>query len=154
MNSLTFAWRNSKSGFSLSVLTLSREPVMKLSSARTRMPRASKASQRCEPMKPAPPETTARSLVAADTPIGETQLAHHHGIVDVASIHDHRPAHGCFEPPQVEMPKLVPLGDHDQSVGAGRQTVCVARVFDLRQPDSRAFHRSWVVRAHVRPSGE
>src|SRR5437763_6283468 len=131
MRSLTFACRNSKSGFSESAWKFSLEPVMKLSSARTRVPRASKASQRCEPMKPAPPETTARSLVAADTPIGEPEPAHHHGIVDVASIHDHRPAHGCFQPPQVEMPELIPLGDHDQSIGADRQAVSVTRVFDL-----------------------
>src|SRR5438445_11156825 len=132
MNSLTFAWRNSKSGFSLSVLTLSLEPVMKLSSARTRLPRASKASHRCEPMKPAPPDTTARSLVAADTPIGETQLAHHHGIVDVAPVHDHRPAHGPFQSRQVEVPELVPLGDHHEGVGAVRRAVCVAHVLHLR----------------------
>src|SRR5437879_851847 len=86
MNSLTFAWRNSKSGFSLSALTLSREPVMKLSSARTRMPRFSKASHRCEPMKPAPPETTARSLVAALQAFPEL-VDYEHPLVAV-DVHD------------------------------------------------------------------
>src|SRR6266852_1346076 len=88
--SLTFAWRNSKSGFSTRLLTLLREPVMKLSSASTRTPCAIRASHRCEPMKPAPPETTARSLelVAADTPVGESDAPHGGRVVDVAPVDD------------------------------------------------------------------
>src|SRR6266852_1047534 len=118
--SLTFAWRNSKSGFSTRLLTLVREPVMKLSSASTRTPCAIRASHRCEPMKPAPPETTARSLelVAADTPVGEADAPHGGRVVDVAPVDDHRPAHRRFEAAEGEVAELVPLGDHDQRVGA------------------------------------
>src|SRR5216684_4061905 len=154
--SLTFAWRNSKSGFSTRALTLSLEPVMKLSSASTRRPRASRASQRCEPMKPAPPETTARSclLVAANTSICEAVAAHDHRVVDVAPIHDHRPAHRSLQAPHVEMAKLVPLRDHDQRVCARGQTICVLRVLDRRQLDARALHRRRVVGAHMRAGGK
>src|SRR6266581_9233849 len=86
-------WRNSKSGFDRSVFRLSAEPVMKLSSASTRQPRSSRASQRCEPMNPAPPETTARGLFAANAAVGEAEAAHRFRVVDVSSIDDDRAAH-------------------------------------------------------------
>src|SRR5205823_11696820 len=109
MGSLTFCLRNSKPGLPSSTLRLSAEPVMKLSSASTRVPRLSRASQRWEPMKPAPPETTARgdplSLVAADTPVGETHLSHLGGNVDVATVDDHRCAHRGLDPDHVEVAK-------------------------------------------------
>src|SRR5258708_39238421 len=79
---LTSACLNSKSGLPSSVLRLVREPVMKLSSASTRMPLFSRASHRGEPMKPAPPETTARGfflLLAADSSVGEPVTAHDGG---------------------------------------------------------------------------
>src|SRR5712692_3073136 len=128
MCSLTFDWRNSKSGLSVSVPTLSREPVMKLSSASTRMPRFSRASHRCDPMKPAPPEMTALCLllVAADTPISETEIAHHLRVVDVAAVDDHRPAHRGFDAAEVEPAELVPLRDHNQRVGARSEVVRIA----------------------------
>src|SRR5260370_25676105 len=118
MCSLTFDWRNSKSGLSVRVPTLARDPVMKLSSASTRMPRSSRASHRCDPMKPAPPETTALSLVAADTSIGETEVAHDLRVVDVAAVHDHGPTHGGLDAAEVEAAELVPFSDYDQRVGA------------------------------------
>src|SRR5260370_992859 len=158
MCSLTFDWRNSKWGLSVSVPTLSREPVMKLSSASTRMPRFSRASQRCDPMKPAPPETTARSLVvrlvAADTPIRETEIAHHLRVVDVAAVHDHGPAHRTFDAAEVEPPELVPLRDNNQRVGARGEVVRIARVLQLGQLDSRTFHRGGVVCANLRAGRE
>src|SRR5262245_39097997 len=88
--------RNSKSGLPCSERRLLAEPVMKLSSASTCMSRASSASQRCEPMKPAPPETTAlglRALFAANAAVREAEAAHRHRVVDVASVNDHRPPH-------------------------------------------------------------
>src|SRR5260370_40723555 len=111
MCSLTLDGRNWKSGLWVSVPRLSREPVMKLSSASTRMPRSSRASHRCEPMKPAPPETTALSLVAADTSIGETEVAHDLRVVDVAAVHDHRTAHRGLDATEGEAAELVPLRD-------------------------------------------
>src|SRR5260370_15038679 len=144
MGSLTFDWRNSKSGLSVSVPTLSREPVMKLSSASTRMPRSSRASHRCDPMKPAPPETTARSwvvrLVAADTPIRETEIAHHLRVVDVAAVHHHGPAHRTFDAAAVEPPELVPLRRNHQPIGARGEVIRIARVLNLGQLDSPPFH--------------
>src|ERR1700746_1132837 len=97
MNSLTLVWRNSKSGLPSRCLRLVGDPVMKLSRASTRTPLPRSASQRWEPMKPAPPETTARGfalpLLAADTSIGEAELAHHRRHVDVAAVDDDRIAH-------------------------------------------------------------
>src|SRR5258708_38160285 len=145
MCSLTFDWRNSKSGLSVRVPTLSREPVMRLSSASTRMPRPSRAWHRCEPMKPAPPETTARSLVvwlvAADTPISETEIAHGLRVAEVAPVDDHGPAHRGFDAAEVEAAELVPFRDHDQSVCALGEGIRITRGLDLRQLDSPTFHR-------------
>ena len=44
--------------------TCSRSPRERLSITRTSSPRASSASARCEPMKPAPPVTIARTLLS------------------------------------------------------------------------------------------
>src|SRR6266851_9074194 len=158
MCSLTFDWRNSKSGLSVSVPTLSREPVMKLSSASTRMPRPSRASHRCDPMKPAPPEMTARSLVvwlvAADTSIRETEIAHGLRVVDVAPVNDYWPAHRGLDAAEVEAAELVPLRDHDQRVGALGEVIRIARVLDLGQLDSRSFHRGGIVGADLRAGRE
>src|SRR5579859_6061522 len=117
MGSLTLCLRNSKPGRPSRTLRLSADPVMKLSSARTCVPRLSRASQRCDPMKPAPPETTARgvplSLVAADTPVSEAHLSHLGGHINVAAVDHDRPAHRRFDPHHVKVPELVPLGDDD-----------------------------------------
>src|SRR6202022_4081435 len=154
--SLTLAWRNSKSGCSTSPRRLSFETVMKLSSASTRMPRASRASHKCEPMKPAPPETTARSfvLVAADTPVREPELAHCGRVVDVAPVHDHRHPHRRLDTVEVEVAKLVPLRDDDQRIAAVGDAVRIAHVLDLRQLDARAFHGRGIVGADVCARGE
>src|SRR5438128_2127362 len=132
---------------------------MKLSSASTRMPRASRASQRCEPMKPAPPETTTRSLlalplVAADTPIREPELAHRRRVVDVAPVHDHRHSHRRLDAVEVEMAKLVPFRDDYQRIAAVGDAVSVAHVLDLRQLDARAFHGRGIKCADVSARGE
>src|SRR5258706_3404014 len=158
MCSLTFDWRNSKSGLSVRVPTLSREPVMKLSSASTRRPRPSRAWHRCEPMKPAPPETTARSfvvwLVAADTPIRKTEIAHALRVVDVAPVNDHGPAHRGLDAAEVEAADLVPFRYHDQRVGALGEVIRIPRVLDLLQLVPSTFHRGVIVGANLRASGE
>src|SRR5713101_7872449 len=96
------ACRYSKSGSPSSARKFSREPVKRLSSASTRTPLSIKAAQRCEPMKPAPPETTARGfaglLLAANSPICEPETAHHGRIVDVAPVDDDRPPHRLLDP--------------------------------------------------------
>src|SRR5712692_5955637 len=116
---------------------------MKLSSASTRLPLASSASQMCEPMNPAPPDTTARGLavlraaggsrlVAADASIREAKAAHGRGVVDVAAVDDHRLPHRLLDTTEVEVAEFVPLRDQDQRVGAGGERVRVLDVFDLR----------------------
>src|SRR5690349_8440687 len=117
---LTSSCRNSKSGLPWRWRMFWAEPVMKLSSARTLTPRASRASQRWEPMNPAPPETTARGLcglLAANAAIREAQAFHGRGVVDVAAVDDHRPAHELLDARHVELAELVPLRDQNDGVG-------------------------------------
>src|SRR5256885_1862439 len=111
----TSVCRNSKSGLAFRWPRLSAEPVMKLSSASTRMPRASSASQRWDPMKPAPPETTARGLelLAANAAVREPEALHDGRIVDVPPVDDHRPPHQLLEARHVELAELVPFRDQD-----------------------------------------
>src|SRR5689334_13438351 len=123
MCSLTFWRRSSKSGLPSMCFRFAGDPVMKLSSADTRMPRSSSASQRCDPMNPAPPETTARglprpALLAANASVREAQAAHGGGDVDVAPVDYDRRAHRSLDPREVELAELVPLGHDHQRVGA------------------------------------
>src|SRR5579885_2779546 len=114
MNSFTLACRNSKSGLPWRCFRFAGAPVMKLSRASTRFPCASSASHRCEPMKPAPPETTARGfalpLPAADTSVDEAELAHRGRHVNVAAVDQDRAAHRSLDAREVELAELVPLG--------------------------------------------
>src|SRR5690348_9853114 len=154
---LTSACLNSKSGLPLRWCRLSCEPVMKLSRASTRMPCASNASHRCEPMKPAPPETTARgfwALFAANAAIRESQASHHRWIVDVAAVDHDGPAHQLLDPRHVELSKLVPFRDQNQGVGPRRHLICVLAIFHAGQQQLGALNRSGVIRAHLGPGRE
>src|SRR5712692_2713886 len=146
------ACRYSKSGSPSSARKFSREPVMRLSSASTRTPLSSRAAQRCEPMKPAPPETTARGfaglLLAANSSVREPEVTHRGGIVDVAPVDHDRPPHRLFDPSEVEVPKLVPLRDHDHGIGAGGSLVRVIHVLDVGEDSARALHGRGVVGPH------
>src|SRR5439155_9244268 len=110
----------SKTGFERSSFILTAYPLMKVSSASTRHPRSSRNSRRCEPMNPAPPETTALGLLAANAAVGEAQAAHHGRIVDVAAIDDDRPPHELLDAGHVELAELVPFRDEDERVRARR----------------------------------
>src|SRR5882724_7932154 len=134
---LTSAWLSSKSGLSRSVRRLSGEPVMKLSTATTLLPFARSASQRCEPRNPAPPEMTARGLLAANAAVGEAQVSHGDRVVDVPAVHDDRVAHEVFDARHVELAELVPLGDQHDRVGAGRDLVRVFQILDVGQQELR-----------------
>src|SRR2546427_10966484 len=98
--------RNSKSGFERSAFRLSADPVMKVSSASTRQPRSSRDSQRRQPMNPAPPETTALGLLAANAAVGEAQAAHHGRIVAVAAIDRDRSPHELLDAGHVWLAEL------------------------------------------------
>src|SRR5688572_30059460 len=109
----------------------SGEPVMKLSMHTTRAPRPRRNSQRCEPMKPAPPVIRARielalagqNRSATDGVVLEPEPPHPLGLPDVPAVEDHRPPHEPPDPLQVEELELVPLGDEGQPVGAGRRRI-------------------------------
>src|SRR6266571_8828515 len=142
---LTSAWRNSKSGLPCNGSRFCAEPVMKLSSASTRMPRSSNSWHRCEPMKPAPPETTALGLFAANAAIGEAQYAHRFRVVDVSPIHDDRAAHELFDARHVELAELVPFGDQDDRVRPRGNLVGTFQILHLRQEHPGRLHRGRVI---------
>src|SRR5206468_12744043 len=135
---LTSTWRSSKSGLSCSARRLSGEPVMKLSTARTLLPLARGASQRCDPMHPAPPEMTARGLLAANAAVDEVQVSHGDRVVDVPAVHHDRVAHQLLDARHVELAELVPLRDQHDRVGAGRDLIRILQVLDVGQQDLRA----------------
>src|SRR5690349_9217459 len=138
---LTSTCRSSKSGLPWRWRTFCAEPVMKLSSANTFMPRSSSASHRCEPMNPAPPETTAlgfgAALLAANTAIREAEGLHRAGVVDVPPVDEHGAAHELLDARHVELAELVPLRDQHERVRAARDRVGVLDVFHVRQQPSR-----------------
>src|SRR5207302_10281924 len=79
--------------------TLSGVPVRKLSMQMTSSPSSRKRSQRCEPMKPAPPVMRMRAIAsarpdrgAADRKVGEAVLAHDLGFVQVPAVEADRVA--------------------------------------------------------------
>src|SRR5207245_11330693 len=132
---LTSAWRNSKSGLPWSDTRFWCEPVMKLSSASTRIPRSSNSWHRCEPMKPAPPETTARGLFAANAAIGEAEAAHRFRVVDDSSIDDDRAAHELLDASHDEVPQIILLGDQHDRVRTRRILIRALYLF-RRTPDA------------------
>src|SRR3979409_2369073 len=102
-------------------------------------------------MNPAPPETTALALLllpAADTPIRKAEVAHRLGVVDVATVDHHRPAHQLLDAIQVKVTKLIPLRDEDEGVSSDRDFVRVLHVFDVRHQESGPLRRRRVVRAY------
>src|SRR5438132_4133733 len=118
---------------------------MKLSRASTRVSRATSASHRCEPMKPAPPETTALGLFAANAAIRETQASHEPRVVDVAAIDDDGVAHQLLDPRHVQLPELVPFRDEDERVSTGGHRIRVLQILDLRKQDPGSLDRRRVI---------
>src|SRR4051812_40024762 len=86
-------------------------PVRRLSMATTSSPRASNASQRCDPRNPAPPVTTTRATSApADAVVGEAAAANSSGVEQIASVDHPALGHQPADLVEVEPPKFVPLG--------------------------------------------
>src|SRR5258708_18927839 len=95
---LTSCRISSKRGWPSRWATLPADPVTRLSMPTTSQPRSSSRSHRCEAMKPAAPETTARvTSVPADAPVDEAQPAHLVRVVDVPAVHHDGPAHQALE---------------------------------------------------------
>src|SRR5450755_1464496 len=90
----------------------SSEPVSKLSTHRTRWPRASSSSHRCEPRKPAPPVTRQVGM-AANLPAAAHDML-------VAASHRH------------------PLGVQVRQQSDGELARAAERVADLRDGDRSA----------------
>src|SRR4051794_11157352 len=87
-------------------------PVSRLSMATTSLPRASSASQRCDPRNPAPPVTTTRVTSApADAVVDEAAAAHGGRVEQVAGVDHPALGHQPADLVEVEPPKLVPLGE-------------------------------------------
>src|SRR5437867_10974868 len=135
--------------------TLSGVPLRKLSRQMTSSPSARKRSQRCEPMKPAPPVTRMRAIAdwlggaydrAPDGEVGEAVLAHDLGLVEVAAVEDDRAAEEPLHAREVRPAELVPLGHDEERVGAGEGLVVDAMVGDALAEDlARLVQRLGVV---------
>src|SRR5512138_752892 len=115
-------------------------PVKKLSTQITSWPSARSRSQRCEPMKPAPPVTSIRMplplsaatvAVAPERDIAETSSLHPVRLVQVAAIHHNRALQGALDPLEIRVAILVPVGDDDQCVAVGQNLILISTVSDL-----------------------
>ena len=94
-------------------------PVTRLSTATTSSPRSSSASQRCEPRNPAPPVTTTRRhQLAADAAVLEAAPRERGPVEQVAGVDDLAGGHQVRHLVDVEPAELVPLGEHDEHLGA------------------------------------
>src|ERR1051325_10888335 len=100
----------------------SRWPVDKSSRIRTRAPPANRAAAICEPMKPAPPVTSAIPesgiRLPAHPDVFEAHFAHIFRLVDVSQIGHLGRSHQVANAQQVECAKLVPLSNEHQRVGS------------------------------------
>src|SRR2546421_12097562 len=114
---------------------------MNLARPGPRVPRASSAPHSCEPMKPAPPDTTALGLFAANAAIRETQASHERRVVDVAAIDDDGIAHQLLDPRHVQLPELVPFRDEDERVRTGGHRIRVLQILDLGKQDPGSLYR-------------
>src|SRR5438445_2916646 len=114
----------------------STAPVTRLSSTTTSSPRANSASERWEPRKPAPPETTtlaispSRSSRSTDSPVFEPATAQRFAIEDVASVDHPRQRESFGDLVEVEPLELVPLRQHEQDVGVRASGVRVSSDVD------------------------
>src|SRR5712692_7981429 len=145
--SLTLCWTDSNDLLSRSCAMFLVVPVTRLSTQTTFQPSFSNRSQRCDPRKPAPPVTTARKSGTADAPVDEAAFAHCLGVEDVAAVDDHGTAHQALDAIEVEVAKLVPLGDDEQRVRTGRHGVGVLAVLDRVHLRLEDRHRLGVVGA-------
>src|SRR5262245_7371081 len=140
-NWLTSCSTKVKPGWPNRCSMLSTEPVSRLSMAITESPRASSASHRCEPRKPAPPVTTTRAISpsfpvepsrpsTADADVAEAPPLQRRLVEQVARVdhpgRSHEPGHLVV----VEPAELVPLGQDHQHVGAVAHRVRVAHRHD------------------------
>src|SRR5689334_3296799 len=125
---VTSCWMNVKRRSEKRCAMLSGEPVRRLSMQMTSSPSARKRSQRCDPMKPAPPVMRMRAIDvvpvsargrggAADRQVGEAVLAHDLGLVEVPAVEDDGPPEEPLHAREVGTAELVPLRDDEQGVG-------------------------------------
>src|SRR3989441_5631473 len=153
MYSVTSCRTNAKPGRPRRCSMFSTVPVMRLSMQTTSAPRPRRNSQRCEPMKPAPPVTRTRIAsggqdgTAADRVVFEAEPAHALGLPGIASVEHDGPAHQGAHPLEVQELELVPLGHERERIGAGGGLVGGVAIGDVgRQLPARVGNRDGIVR--------
>src|SRR5262245_30854906 len=108
MKRVTSCWTNENRGSARRWAMLAVDPVSRLSMQMTSWPWPSRNSERCEPMKPAPPVTRMRTGSARDhgaAPDGvvlEPEPAHPLRLVEVAPVDEERPPQHRPDPLHVE----------------------------------------------------
>src|ERR1043165_9039443 len=110
----------------------SRCPVDKSSRIRTRAPLEISDEAMCEPIKPAPPVTSAIPesgiLLPAHPHVFKAHLSHIFRFVDVSQVGNLRSRHQIANAQQVERAKLVPLGHEHECVRAFHRRVLVVSI--------------------------
>src|SRR5580704_1097898 len=131
--------RNSKSERPIKCAMLSGCPVTKLSNPTTAWPSARNRSARWEPRNPAAPVIRTRmGSDASDRVVREAERAHLLRVVEVATVDQDRALQRLFDPPEIRVAVLVPVGDDDERVGAMRRVIVRIGVRDaIAQPPPR-----------------
>src|SRR5713226_186981 len=96
----------------------------------TSSPRLRKLSQRCEPMKPAPPVMRTLAIFPPDRIADKPQLAEFLGIVDVAAVKNDRIFQLLFDVLEIWPAKLIPFGDDQQRIRAPQRVVIPPGIVD------------------------
>ena len=132
------------------------EPVTRLSTAITRSPRSSSARHRCEPRNPAPPVTTTRATRYLPMP-WYSNPARRHSLRSsrLRASTTARPGHPDGDLAGIEPAVVVPLGEHDEHVGALGRLVRIAadrHGCRARRASGRSTVGSWARTAAPRAS--
>src|SRR5262249_523588 len=96
---------------------------------RTRAPPAIRADAMCEPMKPAPPVTSAIPESGIGLPaypdVFKPHFSHIFRLVDISQIGNFRSRHQVANAQHVERAKLVPFGNEHERVRAFNRSVLI-----------------------------
>jgi len=99
----------------LQVAQVSRDPVMKLSSASTFRSRREQRLAEVRTDESSPP-LRRLWVYSGQCREGEAQAFHRRRIVDVSAVDDHGAAHQLLDSRHVELSKLIPFRDKDERV--------------------------------------
>src|SRR5262245_10611991 len=89
----------------------------------TSCPCLRKLSQRCEPIKPAPPVIKYLAIVSSYRIITKPKFSDIRRVIEVAAVKDNWVLEQLFDPHKVGSTKFVPFGQDDQCCSAGQRLI-------------------------------